>query len=116
ERPRLVQAPKYDPHSSRIESVRKVRISDLSDAVVEETVTVTGHHAAFLRSTFREVPAAERAAVLQEELGPNGGLQIQSLEIDDLQSLSKPLVFRLTYILRGRFHFADNSLLGPLPA
>ena len=90
-----------------------VKISGETDAAVEETVTVTGYHAAFLRNMFKGVAVPERAVLLQRELSPLGGaMQVQSLEIDNLENREQPLVFRASYLVRGRFRNADSLLLG----
>jgi tetratricopeptide (TPR) repeat protein len=115
--PRFIQLPAYPDHSSRIEVSRTVKVSGDSDAAVEERVTVTGYHAAFLRNMFKGVAANERAGVLQRELAPLGiSMQVQSIDIDNLADRERPLVFRANYLVRGRFHSADSVLLGELPA
>jgi Flp pilus assembly protein TadD len=115
--PRFVQLPEYPEYSSKIDVARTVRISGETDAAVEETVTVTGYHAAFLRNMFKGVAVPERAVLLQRELSPLGGaMQVQSLEIDNLENREQPLVFRASYLVRGRFRNADSLLLGELPA
>jgi hypothetical protein len=84
---------------------------------VEETVTAEGYHAAFLRGMFKDVAAADRATALQQDLAPLGGsMKVQSLEIEHLGERDRPLVFKATYLVRGRFQAADDSLLGQLPA
>jgi tetratricopeptide (TPR) repeat protein len=115
--PRLVDVPSYRRDSSKIHVARTVRLEDNADAAVTETVTVAGYHAAFLRGIFKGAPAANRAAILQDELSPLGGtMQIQSIEIENLADLDKPLVFKATYLVRNRFHAAGDTLLGQLPA
>jgi hypothetical protein len=114
--PKLVEVPAYGDDSSRIQVQRSVRVENNTDAAVTETVTVEGYHAAFLRAVFKGAPAANRAALLQEELAPLGGdLQIQSVEIEHLSDRSLPLVFKANYLVRNRFH-AGETLLGQLPA
>jgi hypothetical protein len=116
-KPRFIDVPVYAPDSSRIVVNRTVRIVDQTDAAVDEKVTVEGYQAAFLRSLFREVPAADQAALLRDELAPNGGLQMQSLEIEHLSGRSDgPLTFHVKYVVRGKFHTADGATLGQLPA
>ncbi|MCC7083875.1 MAG: tetratricopeptide repeat protein [Pirellulales bacterium] len=115
--PRLIELPPYAADSSRIHVARSVRLENNADASVTETVTVEGYHAAFLRNLFKAAPAANRAAILQDELSPLGGtMQIQSLDIEHLADLDKPLVFKATYAVRNRFHVVGESLLGQVPA
>jgi Tfp pilus assembly protein PilF len=115
--PRFIQLPTYPDDSSSIEVSRTVKVSGDSDAAVEERVTVAGYHAAFLRNMFKGVAAAERPAVLQRELAPLGiSMQVQSIDIDNLADREKPLIFRASYLVRGRFRSADSILLGELPA
>ena len=115
--PRFVDIPEYGPESSRVHVVRRVRLAGQTDAAVEETVMLEGYQAAFLRETFRNVPAANRAAMLQEELAPNGGaMKVESVEIENLSQRDKPLVFKAAYLMRSTFKPAEGGLLGQLPA
>ncbi len=113
--PRFVDLPAYGPASSRIHVARRIRLSGQTDAAVEETVTLEGYQAAFLRELFRNVPAANRAAMLQEELAPIGGaMQVQSVEIENLSQRDKPLVFKAAYLVRNNFKPAEGGLAGPI--
>ncbi len=115
--PRFIDLPDYGPASSRIHVARRIRLSGQTDAAVEETVTLEGYQAAFLREVFRNVPAANRAAMLQEELAPTGGaMQMKSVEIENLSQRDKPLVFKAAYLVRNNFKAAEDGLLGQLPA
>ncbi len=115
--PHFIELPDYDATSSNIHVSRTIQLTGQTDANAEETVTVEGYHAAMLRETFKDVPEANRAAVLQEELAPTGGaFQVQTLEINHLLDRNKPLVFKATYLLRNTFKDAGGTLLGQLPA
>ena len=115
--PRFVDLPPYGPGTSRIHVARRIRLSGQTDAAVAETVTLEGYQASFLRELFRNVPAANRAAMLQEELAPVGGaMQVQSVEIENLSQRDKPLIFKAAYLLRNNFKPAEGGLLGQLPA
>ncbi len=115
--PRFIDLPDYGLKSSRLAVNRTVRVVNQADASVEETVTVTGYHAAFLRGMFKGVAVADRAATLQTEIAPlGGGMQVQSLAIEHLADRNQPLVFKAVYLVRGRFQAADDALVGQIPA
>ena len=115
--PRFIDLPDYGSKSSRLVVNRTVRVANQTDASVDETVTVDGYHAAFLRGMFKGVSVADRAATLQKEISPlGGGMQVQSLEIENLNAHNKPLVFKAAYLVKGRFQAADETLVGRIPA
>lgn len=116
-KPRFVELPGYGPESSSIRVARQVRVMNGTDAAIDETVTVEGHHAAFLREMFKTVPAANRAATLQAELSPYAdAMQMQSLQIDNLAERSKPLLFKASYVVPNRFQLNGGTIVGQLPA
>jgi tetratricopeptide (TPR) repeat protein len=127
---RLMDIPVYADHSSRMEVLRTVRLSDQTDAAVDETVTVMGYQAAMLRGTFKDVPPADRPATLQGEIAPPGSaLQVQTLVIENLDQTDKPLVFKAKCLVRNCFRatpsgksngdaaaeMQNGTLLGQLP-
>ncbi len=115
--PHLRMLADYPTNSSRLHSDRTIIMEGNTDATVEEVVNVTGYHAALLREDFKDIPAARRAAMLQQELTPYGGaVQVTKFEIEHLHEREKPLVLKATYLVRNNFKPVDGKLVGQLPA
>lgn len=118
EDPRFVDLPAYPDDSNQIESQRVVKLVNQTDMTIEETLRLTGYHAATLRGLFKGIQPADRAATLQIQLAAGGGvpLEVQKVEIDNLDEKAMPLVVRTTYVVKSRFHAVEDALVGQVPA
>ena len=113
--PRFVQIPSYGTNSSQIRSVRNVALTNGVDAAVEETLSLTGVHASYLRSYLKsQLPAGRRAYFAGLMLPLRG--ELDECNIENLDITAAPLVIRLRYVLHHPFHTAEQQTSGPLPS
>jgi tetratricopeptide (TPR) repeat protein/transglutaminase-like putative cysteine protease len=117
QQPRPIAIPAYPADANRVASARNVRLINESDIEVEETLTLEGYYASYLRGVLRRIQPANRPAAVQSQLSPgNGLLQVEKLDIEHLNDKDLPLVLRLTYIVKEKFHAVNGTVLGQIPA
>jgi len=112
--PRFVTIPDYPDGSGALISRREVWITNETDVVVHEVLSLRGCTGSALRTYFKELqPTARRNYVdlqLNRQSAETTGFKLQNLE--DTQA---PLVLDLDYVLKRQFHLAGNQLVGKLP-
>ena len=88
---------------------------DLTDLAVEETLTLTGVHAALMRGYLLQIPVSSRRMMLQTQMGMTD-VDLTDAQIESLGETGKPLQMRLTYTLKNQFHPSNDRLTGILRA
>jgi tetratricopeptide (TPR) repeat protein len=111
--PRFVSIPQYPANASTISVEQHLHLVDQADLAVEESLTVTGAHAAMLRDYLLEVPESSRRTMLQNWMGMNDA-DLTAAQIDSLTTLGEPLHLRFTYALKKQFRRSDDQLRGVL--
>lgn len=112
--PRFVHIAAYPTNASHIRTTRAVALTNQTDAVVQETVTLTGVHAGFLREYLRnQLPDRRRAYVSGAFIG--SGSQLTDVGFDGLELPQAPLAIHLTYLARGQFQSLQNQIVGSPP-
>lgn len=114
EQPRFVEVSSGPVEAVRIISTRKVRIEDLTDATVGETVELAGARAASLRNWLLPLAPSNRDAALQQYLGA-GTAGLDRIELEALENPAAPLVIRFDYRAKRRFHGSAEDLRGTVP-
>jgi hypothetical protein len=113
--PRFGRIPEYPSDASVIRSARTVQLTNQSDVMVEETLTMDGTHGAMLRDYLRQqTPSARRSYLVG--LLKSRGAELLKLDLENLEKPQSPLVLSLVYTLRAQFHVAGRELIGKLPA
>ena len=115
ENPHFETIPAYPENASGIEVQRNLRLVDKTDIVVEETMTLTGIHAAYLRNFLLQIPPTTRRTVLQRQMGMTD-VELSSLEAEPLEIPDSPLRLRCTYTYKNQFHRSRDQLTGILRA
>ena len=113
--PRFATIPEYPADASKIEDQRHLRLVDLSDVVVDETLTLTGVHAAYLRGFLLEVPTSSRRTVFQRQTGL-ADVELSEFSADALETPYAPLRLHCVYTLKRQFHRSKGGLSGILRA
>lgn len=113
--PRFARIPEYAPDASLIRSIREIQLTNTADALVRETLTLSGVHGAHLRGLLRRQTPAQRRSTILNYL-QTAGLELTEFETENLESVRAPLVLLLTYALKAHFHQAGKDLVCGLPA
>ncbi|MDB6066806.1 MAG: hypothetical protein JWR26_3014 [Pedosphaera sp.] len=112
--PRFVTIPDYPAGSSTLNLRREVRITNGSDVVVHEVVSLKGCTGSALRTYFKEVQPSTRRNFIDQQLSRHSG-EVTGFILKNLDDTQSPLVLELDYVLKGQFHLAGNQLVGKLP-
>jgi hypothetical protein len=86
-----------------------------TDLTVEESLTLAGIHAAYMRDYLLQIPEASRRTTLQNMMAM-GDADLTDLKIDSLSIPGEPLNLRFTYSLKKQFRQSDNQISGILRA
>ena len=114
-KPSFAIIPGYSPDASKIEEQRHLRLVDLSDVVVDETITLSGPHAAYMRSYLLQVPASSRRTMFQRQAGL-AEVELSDFSAEPLEAPQVPLRLHCAYTLKRQFHRSDERLSGILRA
>ncbi len=102
---------------SRFVSTRDVKVdAEARNFVVTETLTVSGNAGASFRSFFRNTNAADHQTTVQDMLGANQRIEIESLDVADLEDLQKPIRVTMTYRIRRALRSLGATYASHLPA
>lgn len=112
--PRFERVPALTKPSA-IHSERTVTITNRQDALVQETLTLTGLEGAHTRAMLLEMATASQRLYLQRHLG-TADAELLVWRVDGLSAPDRPLEFHLTYLVRQAFHELDGRLAGSIPA
>jgi hypothetical protein len=113
--PRFAAIPSYPSDASTIEEQRNLRLVDLSDLAVEETLTLTGPHAAYMRGIMQQVPASSRRMWFQRQAGLTE-VELSDFVAEPLEAPCAPLRLYCAYTLKQQFHRSNGRLSGILRA
>jgi tetratricopeptide (TPR) repeat protein len=112
--PHFEPIPAYSTNASVISLHRSVELTNITDALIRETVQFNGLHAGFYRAWFRSIPAASRRTyVIDLLIGVSADLH--NFSIDGLDDPHAPLVVNMTYLARGLFHSFEKEISGSAP-
>ena len=114
--PRLVTVPDYPKNTAKVTVQRILEITNVTDVLSTETITLSGFDAFYNRAIFRASEPANWKAMLQQQLaGELRQVDIQSLRIENLDAVREPLTVQLTTRVRNSFQDTGESLLGRFP-
>ena len=114
--PRLTRLPEYPDDSNRLVSHRKLDVEGSRDLVVEETLTLHGYYAAWLRSVLKSNDSATQKRQIQSYMRAEANAVVQSVSTENLGDPRQPLVLHVRYRLEGALYEADRTLVGKVPA
>lgn len=123
EQSKLVRAGQYPTDAASIACDRLVAVQmdesgDEASIEVDETITLSPYAAASMRSALRSTSKREQEELFQRLLGENSGVELNSIEVNNLTAIELPLEIRLNYSHAGLFQpVAGNvgKLVGRLP-
>ena len=114
--PRFVRLPEYPENSNRLVSHRKLELEGSRDLLVDETLTLHGYYAAWLRSVLKSSDSATQKRQIQRYMRAEANAVVQSLSAENLTDPRQPLVLHMRYRLPGALYEADQTLVGKVPA
>ena len=98
-----------------MESHRTIR-PDGDSWQVEETFTLHGYYAAWMRGAFTGLDAAQQLRKVQSILADNARLNVHSFTFADLGSIAQPAKLVISYAVPGRLHDEGGMKRAALPA
>ena len=113
--PRFITVPQYPGIASCITVEKHVHLVDQTDLSVEESLTLSGVHAAYMRDYLLQTPQASRRTALQNMMEMSDA-DITDLQIDSLNTTGEPLRLRFAYSIKKQFRRSDNQIRGVLRA
>lgn len=112
--PRFITMPEYPDDGNTVDSRREVQITNGTDVVVHETLSLRGCNATALRSYFKQLQPSARRSFVDLQLNRQSG-EVTSFKLENLEDTQAPLVLDLDYFFKGQFHPTGNKLVGKLP-
>jgi tetratricopeptide (TPR) repeat protein len=112
--PRFVTMPDYPDGSSSVHSRREVSITNGTDVVVHEVLSLKGCNASALRTYFKQLQPSARRNFVDLQLNRQAG-EVSGFKLQNLEDTQVPLVLELDYIFKKQFHLTGNQLVGKLP-
>lgn len=112
-----LQAPHAEPasDSSRVDSHRTVRPEE-DGWHVEETLTLHGYYAAWMRSAFVGLDATEQLRKVQGMLAATARVRVHEFSFAHLEDIAQPAVLTLKYDVLGRVNVEGDLRRAALPA
>ncbi len=113
--PRFETIPQYPDDLSDVSVKQHVRLAGQSDVTIEESMTLSGAYAAYMRNYLLQIPESSRRMTLQTMMGM-ADADLTDLQIDSLNAPDKPLGLRFSYSMKRQFRQAGTELRGVLRA
>jgi hypothetical protein len=112
--PRLVRIPAYPENASSIEIEKQVRLLNLTDLNVQQTMTLKGIHGGYLREVLLRMPEASRRPYVQRQFGLSE-IELADFKAEPLDTPGAPLRITCAYTLKRQFRRSADSFGGILP-
>ena len=113
--PHFVTIPQYPKDASSINDEQHIHLVAQTDMFVEESLTLSGVCAAYMRDYLMQIPESSRRTKLQNLMGMDDA-DVTDLKVDSLSVPAEPLRLEFTYSLRKQFRRSDDHLSGVLRA
>ena len=114
--PALVTLPEYPEDSNRIVAKRHLEVEKTADLVVDETLTLEGYYAAWLRSALKSSDAATQKQLIQRYMRSGSHAVVEEVSAENLADPRQSLVLHVRYRLPGALYAAEGKLVGRVPA
>ncbi|HTA30484.1 MAG TPA: transglutaminase-like domain-containing protein, partial [Candidatus Cybelea sp.] len=111
---RFVAIPDYPAGCTKLRLQRDVRITNGTDVVVHEVLSLKGCNGSALRSYFKSLQPVGRRQFVEGQLNRKSG-ELTGFQLQNLEDTQAPLTFEMDYIMKRQFHLAGNQLVGKLP-
>ena len=115
--PRCLTITAYADQGNVVALERRVSCRSDGSLEVEETISLTGNLAAYMRNWLKGIGEAERVQRLEGLLRKlDAKLELSSVELPGLDDIDGAMRLVMAYQIRGALERADNRLVGRLPA
>jgi len=112
--PHLVKLADYSTNASAIEVQQRVYLQGTNDLALDETLSLTGVHASYLREYLQGISPAYRQESLQRDMGLSDAVMTKC-EITSLENPGQPLQISCSLIFKNQFHSTQSGYVGTLP-
>jgi tetratricopeptide (TPR) repeat protein len=113
--PRLAQTPPFSPPSD-ILAKRDITLRARQDAVLTDTITITGTRAARLRALLAPLPPLDRTAAIRSLIAFDRlSHHVKDIRIQNIKELQSPLRITIQWEARRVLHSVDGKLRLALP-
>jgi hypothetical protein len=113
--PHLTKLAAYPKDASGITVQQHATLTGSTDLAVDEKISLTGVHAGYLREYLQDISPAYRQQSLQQDMGTADAV-MSHCEIESLENPDRPLQIKYSYVVKNRFHHAQNGLVGTMHA
>ncbi len=112
-----LHAPHAEPatDSSRVDS-RRIISPEEDGWHVDETLTLQGYYAAWMRNAFVGLDATEQLRKAQGMLAATARVRVHEFSFANLGDISQPAVLKMSYDVLGRLHSEGDLQRAALPA
>ncbi len=114
--PRLIKTDETKPADNHIQSDSVLQVTADGDVHIQQTLTMRGWKAGYMRQYFEPDRPEERLRYLQSLLQSYAPLRLTSLDIEHLHEADNPLIVKMNYQIDRMFDLVDGHLIGRLPA
>lgn len=114
--PRFEQTTTGSSKDSLIQSSTDIRITADGGVQVDQTLTITGWHAVYMRNYLEPDRPENQIRNVESLLQSYESLRLKSFKASNVEDPTQPLVINLTYDIDGVFDSIDDMLIGRLPA
>ena len=111
--PHFTKLSAYPENASCIDVEQHVCILGTSDLSVDETISLTGVHGAYLRDYLQSLSPAYRQENLQSDMGM-ADTEMSHFEVEALGIPNRPLQIKYSFVLKNQFHQTQDGLVGKL--
>jgi len=112
--PHLVKLSDYSTNASAIEVLQHGFLRETNDLALDETLNLTGVHAAYLREYLLGISPAYRQESLQRDMGLSHAVMTKC-DIASLEDPKQPLQISCSLIFKNQFHSIPRGHVGTLP-
>ena len=106
--------PDYPPGSSTISSIRQIQLTNRTDALIQETLTFKGYHAAIERSVLKSMAASARRNFILGQMDIRTG-ELVDLKIENIEDTVAPLKLDIAYSIKRQFQALEGQIVGRIP-
>jgi hypothetical protein len=113
--PHFRALPSLPERASTIKIERHLRLVEVTDVAVDETLALTGVHAAYMRDFLLQIPVTSRRNYFQGQAGL-ADAELLDFQVEGLESPETDLSVHCLYRMKKQFHKTGARLGGVLRA
>ncbi|THB68959.1 MAG: DUF3857 domain-containing protein [Gammaproteobacteria bacterium] len=114
--PAMLKIPDYNKNNSILKTEKNIHIKTRYLAQVNETVTLKGYTASFMRNHIKTIEKSGHIEWGQQLINSYlPGAQLNKIDIKNSHNTRKPLIMKLNYDVTNHSNIIDNKLIAHFP-